>query len=243
MPLSHIHGLVAGLLATLYSAGSLYCLPTADVRVLPEILAEDRPTWYSGVPAMHHAVVEAAERAVPPWRHYLRFIRSASSPLPPVLLERVEAAFGVPVIEAYGMTEASHQVASNPLPPGRRRPGSVGAATGTEIRVVNAHGRPLPPGETGSVVIRGAGVMSGYLDAPAEESFTSGWLRTGDEGFLDQDGYLHLRGRTKEVINRGGEKIFPQEIDEVLLTHPKVVEAAAFALLSIGFAGVRRSCG
>lgn len=230
MPLFHIHGLVAALLATLHSGGSVYCLPGADVRIIPEVLTGHSPTWYTGVPAIHHAVVDAAERADRPWRHRLRFIRSCSAPLPPVLLERVEAVFGVPVIEAYGMTEASHQVACNPLPPGRHKPGSVGTATGTEIRVVDAGGRPLPPGETGSVEIRGAGVMSGYLGIPTTEGFDAGWFRTGDEGFLDRDGYLYLRGRTKEIINRGGEKIFPHEIDEVLLSHPKVAEAATFAL-------------
>src|SRR6202043_2539803 len=162
----------------------------------------------------------------------LRFIRSGSAALAPQVMHDLEAAFGAPVLESYGMTEAAHQMASNPPPPAVRKPGSVGLATGVAISTIDAEGRHLKQGERGEVVIKGATVIRGYENNPEAnaESFVDGWFRTGDERYLDEAGYLTLSGRIKELINRGGEKISPREIDEVLLAHPSVAEAVAFGV-------------
>jgi acyl-CoA synthetase (AMP-forming)/AMP-acid ligase II len=147
-------------------------------------------------------------------------------------MARLEEAFRAPVIEAYGMTEAAHQMTSNPLPPRGRKPGSVGVAAGPEVAIMDGAGRLMPPGETGEVVIRGSNVTGGYLADPQANAsaFAEGWLRTGDQGWIDEDGYLRLTGRLKEIINRGGEKISPREVDEALLDHPAVAQAVTFAL-------------
>ena len=165
-------------------------------------------------------------------RRPLRFIRSSSAALPPQVLTELEGVFGTPVIESYGMTEASHQMASNPLPPRQRKMGSVGLAAGPDLAIMDNAGHLLPPGARGEVIIRGANVTSGYLNHPTanQEAFAHGWFRTGDAGFLDADGYLFLTGRLKEMINRGGEKIAPQEVDEVLMNHPAVAQAITFAV-------------
>jgi acyl-CoA synthetase (AMP-forming)/AMP-acid ligase II len=163
----------------------------------------------------------------------VRFIRSCSSALAPELMTELESRLGAPVLEAYGMTEASHQMGSNPLPPAPRKSGSVGRATGsTEIAIMDDSGRILAQGERGEVVIRGPNVIDGYEGNPEANatSFAGGWFRTGDQGWLDGAGYLFLVGRIKELINRGGEKIAPVEIDQVLEAHPKVREAVAFAM-------------
>ena len=162
----------------------------------------------------------------------LRLVRSSSAALPPQVLAELEKTFGAPVIESYGMTEAAHQMASNPLPPQARKPGSVGPAAGPEVSIMSEAGEFLALGETGEVVIRGPNVTSGYARNPEANAaaFTDGWFRTGDQGRLDEDGYLFLAGRLKEIINRGGEKISPREIDEVLLDHPAVAQASAFAV-------------
>jgi acyl-CoA synthetase (AMP-forming)/AMP-acid ligase II len=227
MPLFHIHGLLMWL-ATLSSGGSAACPPAFDPARFAAWLEELRPTWYSAVPTIHHAVVALAglDRASAA-RVGLRFVRSSSAPLPPRLGAELEALFGAPVIEAYGMTEASHQIASNPLPPGERRPGAVGRPAGAEVSVVDEAGCPLPPGAQGEVAIRGAGVTAGYEGLPAARD-AEGWLRTGDLGWLDADGYLHLAGRLKELVNRGGEKIAPGEVEEALGAHPAVAEAVVF---------------
>lgn len=231
MPLFHIHGLVAAVSSSIAAGGSVVCTPGL---ALPDFFAwmeAFRPTWYTAVPTMHHAILTAAE---PRERDAttLRFIRSSSSALPRTTLAGLERVFGVPVIEAYGMTEAAHQMASNPLPPRERRPGSVGIAAGPEIAIMNEQGDLLPPGVTGEIVIRGPNVTSGYVNNPAANAaaFTHGWFRTGDQGVLDADGYLTLNGRLKELINRGGEKIAPVEIDEILLQHPAVAQALTFAM-------------
>lgn len=233
MPLFHIHGLEAALLASLVSGGSVVCCPGLVAPRFFQWLVQFRPTWYTAVPAIHQAVLARAKsefNAID--SHTLRFIRSCSAALPPTVMEEMEEVFGVPVVEAYGMTEAAHQVASNPLPPGRRKGGSVGLAAGTEIAIRNDNGVGLAPGNAGEVVIRGSSIILGYWQNPDANraSFAEGWFRTGDEGYLDSDGYLYLIGRKKELINRGGEKIAPREIDEVLLRHPKVEQAAAFAV-------------
>jgi acyl-CoA synthetase (AMP-forming)/AMP-acid ligase II len=182
---------------------------------------------------MHSAVLaQADERGNIPASHRLRFIRSCSAPLPPQTAMALEDLFGVPAVEAYGMTEAAHQMACNPLPPGLRKVGSVGIPTGTEIAIVDETGTRLPQGVEGEIVVRGPNVMAGYVASEQTNAndFIDGWFRTGDQGQLDRDGYLFITGRIKEVINRGGEKISPREIDEVLLSHPAVAEAVTFAI-------------
>jgi acyl-CoA synthetase (AMP-forming)/AMP-acid ligase II len=232
MPLFHIHGLMAAVLSSLAAGGSVVCTPGL---ALPDFFAWQghfNPTWYTAVPTMHHAILAAAEGRDSLANGTLRFIRSSSSALPRQTLMGLERTFGVPVIEAYGMTEAAHQMASNPLPPRARKPGSVGIASGPDVSVMDSAGALLQPGETGEVVIRGPNVTAGYFSNPAANAaaFTNGWFRTGDQGMLDEDGYLFLNGRLKELINRGGEKISPVEIDEVLRDHAAVAQALTFAL-------------
>lgn len=229
MPLFHIHGLVGVVLSSLHAGAEVFCTPGFDAFQFWRRVEEARPTWYSAVPSMHQAIVARSPES--PGRSPLRFARSASSALAPVLLAELEQRLGVPVVEAYGMTEASHQVASNPLPPGERRPGSVGLAGSVEVGVFGPAGNALPAGVRGEVGIRGLNVTSGYegID-PATTTFPGGWLRTGDEGELDGDGYLWLTGRIKELINRGGEKVSPVEVEAVLLGHPGVSQAVVFGV-------------
>lgn len=234
MPLFHIHGLVAGLLAPVAVGGSVVCAPGFSASSVPGWLESTGATWYTAVPTMHQAILaNVASRSRDSALPVLRFVRSSSASLPPDVMASLEAAFRAPVIEAYGMTEASHQMASNPLPPGVRKPGTVGRPDGAGIVILSPDGsEPLPPGTVGEVAIRGAGVTAGYLDNPRanREAFSGGWFRTGDQGYFDQDGYLTLTGRLKELINRAGEKIAPREVDEALLAHPEVLQAVAFAV-------------
>jgi acyl-CoA synthetase (AMP-forming)/AMP-acid ligase II len=233
MPLFHSHGLTAALLASLSAGASVVCTPGFQAPLFFDWMDEFQPSWYTAVPTMHQGILARTHRhAATLERHRLRFLRSSSAALPPRVLQELERVFRAPLVEAYGMTEASHQMTSNPLPPGIRKPGSVGKAAGPEIAVLDEEGRPVPPGGLGEVAIRGPNVTSGYLNNPTanERAFTEGWFRTGDQGFLDADGYLTLTGRLKEVINRGGEKISPREIDEILLDHPAVAQAVAFAI-------------
>ncbi len=232
MPLFHIHGLEAAVLASLTAGGSVVCCPGFMAPKFFEWIEKFQPTWYTAVPTLHQlALARAKSRRDPAGRTSLRFIRSCSSALAPSLMEEMELVFKVPVVEAYGMTEAAHQMTSNPLPPGRRKPGSVGIAAGPGLSIMDDAGNFLPQGATGEVVIRGPNVTAGYSGNPAANAaaFTRGWFRTGDEGWLDAGGYLFLSGRKKEIINRGGEKIAPREIDEALLSHPAIAQAVAFA--------------
>ena len=234
MPLFHIHGLVAALLASLHAGGSIVCTPGFDASKFFDWFETARPTWYTAVPTMHQSILSragAAERELVA-RSELRLVRSSSASLPPSVLRDLEEAFGVPVIEAYGMTEAAHQMTSNPLPPRVRKPGSVGLAAGPDVAIADAAGRMLPATEVGEVVIRGSNVMSAYdgLDDPSGHFHPDGWFRTGDQGYLDAERYLFLTGRLKEIINRGGETIAPRAIDEALLEHPDVAQAVAFAV-------------
>ena len=233
MPLFHIHGLVAGLLASLSAGGSIICTPGFRADDFFGWLQTFRPSWYSAVPTIHQTVLKRM-RETPglPGNHNLRFIRSCSSPLAPSVMSELEKSFGVPVVEAYGMTEASHQMACNPLPPLPRKPGSVGLQTGIDIAILDDNGTILSQGTTGEISIRGRSVTPGYLKNPEAnaKAFTGGWFRTGDLGYLDGDGYLYLSGRLKEMINRGGEKISPREVDDVLLSHQDIAQAAAFAV-------------
>jgi acyl-CoA synthetase (AMP-forming)/AMP-acid ligase II len=234
MPLFHIHGLVAGLLAPLSAGGSVVCSKGFNALKFFGWMAEARPTWYSAVPTMHQAILGRASKSAETIKNNpLRFIRSSSSSIPPQVIREIEDIFECPLIESYGMTEASHQMASNPLPPGARRPGSVGLPAGPEIAIADENGRRLKPGETGEIVIRGENVMRGYMnnEAANAEAFTSeGFFRTGDQGVIDADGYLTITGRLKEIINRGGEKVSPREIDEVLMDHPCVAQCVCFAV-------------
>jgi acyl-CoA synthetase (AMP-forming)/AMP-acid ligase II/acyl carrier protein len=233
MPLFHAHGLVGSILATLASGGSVVCTPGLDLSRFFEWLDTFRPTWYSAVPTMHQAILSHAGAARPIIaRCPLRFIRSCSAPLPPKVMAELESVFHVPAVECYGLTETAHQVTCNPLPPRQRRPGSTGPPTGPEVAILNEAGVRLPPGKTGEIVVRGASVTGGYENDPVanESAFVDGWFRTGDQGRLDGDGYLYITGRIKEIINRGGEKIAPREVDEALLEHPAIAQAAAFAV-------------
>jgi acyl-CoA synthetase (AMP-forming)/AMP-acid ligase II len=230
MPLFHVHGLVASTLSTLLSGGTVVVPGKFNSLSFWRTVRDTRTTWYSAVPTIHNLLLTRAGSERPAGAEGLRFIRSCSASLPPKMMGRMERVFGVPVLEAYGMTEASHQMTSNPVPPGERKPGSVGPGTGMRIGIMDDAGALLPTGQGGEVVIQGPSVVAGYENNPEAKSYTNGWFRTGDQGFLDGDGYLTLTGRLKELINRGGEKIGPREIDEVLLSHPAVAEAAAFGV-------------
>jgi acyl-CoA synthetase (AMP-forming)/AMP-acid ligase II len=230
MPLFHVHGLLASTLASLHSGGTIVTRPRFSPRTFWEDAIAHRGTWYSAVPTIHQMLLSHAQIDMAPV--HLRFARSCSSALPPALQEALEDRLGIPVVQAYGMTEASHQMSSNPLPPGQRRTGSVGPATGVEAAVLDESWRPVAVGNVGEVSVRGASVIDGYRDNPAanEASFRDGWFRTGDSGTISADGYLTLSGRIKELINRGGEKISPHEVEDALTTHPSVAEAVAYAV-------------
>jgi acyl-CoA synthetase (AMP-forming)/AMP-acid ligase II len=233
MPLFHIHGLIAGLLAPMAAGSAIYCTPGFNALRFFAWMADAKPTWYTAVPTMHQAIVARADKnreiiAANP----LRLIRSSSSSLPPQVITELEAIFGAPLIESYGMTEAAHQMASNPLPPGKRIPGTVGVAAGPEVAIMDPDGQLLAAGQTGEIVIRGPNVTAGYENNPKAnaEAFTNGWFRTGDQGVMDAQGYLTITGRLKEIINRGGEKISPREVDEVLMDHPAVAQVVTFGM-------------
>jgi acyl-CoA synthetase (AMP-forming)/AMP-acid ligase II len=233
MPLFHIHGLIAGVLAPISAGAAVYCTPGFNALKFFQWMDDAKPTWYTAVPTMHQAIVARAKgNAEVIKRHPLRFMRSSSSSMPPQVIKELEAAFGAPLIEAYGMTEATHQMASNPLPPKARKPGSVGLPAGPEIAIMGSDGALLGPATTGEIVIRGANVTAGYESNPAAnaEGFRDGWFRTGDQGVKDADGYLTITGRLKEIINRGGEKVSPREVDEILMDHPAVAQVVCFGM-------------
>lgn len=233
MPLFHIHGLIGALLSSMAGGGAVHCTTGFNAMKFFSWLGEVKPSWYSAVPTMHQTILARASRNQEIVdNNTLRLIRSSSAALPPQVLAELEATFHVPVIESYGMTEAAHQMASNPLPPMARKPGSVGTAAGPEVAIMNEAGDVLPQGEVGEIVIRGANVTAGYACNPEANAtaFTDGWFRTGDQGRLDDEGYVFITGRLKEIINRGGEKISPREVDEALLDHPDVAQAVVFGI-------------
>jgi acyl-CoA synthetase (AMP-forming)/AMP-acid ligase II len=233
MPLFHVHGLVASTFGTLLTGGTVVVAPRFNPLSFWSTVRDHRVSWYSAVPTIHQVLLARIKAgARPSGAEHLRFIRSCSAALPPQMMADVEERFGAPILEAYGMTEAAHQMSSNPLPPDKRKPGSVGCGTAVSIAILNKGGDLLPAGQTGEVSIKGPNVFSGYEGNPEANatSFSNGWFRTGDQGFLDSEGYLTLVGRIKELINRGGEKISPREIDEALLTHPAVAEAVCFGI-------------
>jgi len=233
MPLFHIHGLIAGLLAPLAAGSYVFCPPGFNALKFFGWLSEARPNWYTAVPTMHQTILARAGHnreivAANP----LRFIRSSSSHMPPQVIRELEQAFHAPLIEAYGMTEAAHQMCSNPLPPQARKPGTVGVSAGPEVAIMDEQGRILPPDSAGEIVIRGANVIAGYENNPEAntDSFSDGWFRTGDQGIIDAEGYVSITGRLKEIINRGSEKFSPREVDEVLMDHPAVSQVVTFAI-------------
>jgi acyl-CoA synthetase (AMP-forming)/AMP-acid ligase II len=237
MPLFHIHGLVAAVLSTLRAGASVICTPGFNALRFMALLKAENPTWYTAVPTMHQAIVErAARQPVEAIQNRLRFIRSSSASLAPSVLEELEQVFGCTVVEAYGMTEAAHQMTSNPLAKGQRRSGTVGQAAGPMVGIADASGNFLAAQTEGEIVICGPNVTSGYENNPSADAtafFENGkgkgrWFRTGDLGRFDEDGYLTVTGRIKEMINRGGEKIAPREVDEVLLLASGVLQAVTF---------------
>src|SRR5580700_11066208 len=229
MPLFHIHGLIGSTMATLLTGGTVVVPTKFNALSFWRTVRENRVTWYSGVPTMHQLLLARAQHK-PAEADTLRFIRSCSAPLSAELIHKIEGLFGVPFVEAYGMTEAAHQMTSNPLPPRHRKAGSVGVGIGLRISIMDAEGNHLGTNHRGEIAIQGANVFRGYennTEANAR-AFVNGWFRTGDQGFLDSDCYLHLTGRIKDIIIRGGENIAPHEVDEILLRHPAVAAAVTF---------------
>lgn len=230
MPLFHVHGLLAGFLAPLASAGSVVVPGAFSASTFWRDFVDHKATWYTAVPTIHQILLRTAHPQPVP---RIRFIRSCSSPLSPKVFHDLEAAFGAPVLEAYAMTEAAHQMTSNPLPPNKRQPGSVGIGQGVEVKILDQEGNEVAQGKEAEICIRGENVTKGYLnnDKANRESFTKdGFFRTGDQGKKDPDGYVIITGRIKELINKGGEKISPIELDNVMAQHPAVSEAVSFAL-------------
>jgi acyl-CoA synthetase (AMP-forming)/AMP-acid ligase II len=220
-------------LAPLAAGSQVFCTPGFNALKFFGWMDEAKPSWYTAVPTMHQAIVSrASKNAEIIKRHPLRFMRSSSSSMPPQVIRELEEVFGAPLVEAYGMTEATHQMASNPLPPAVRKPGSVGLAAGPEVAIMAEDGSILPRGEIGEIVIRGDNVTAGYESNPKAnaEAFVDGWFRTGDQGVLDAEGYVSLTGRLKEIINRGGEKISPREVDEILMDHAAVAQVVCFGM-------------
>jgi len=233
MPLFHVHGLVGSALSSLLAGSTVLVPPGFNALSFWPTVQAHRATWYSAVPAIQQMLLARAHAGVrPAGADGLRFIRSCSSALTPATMSELESRFGSPVLQAYGMTEASHQIATNPLPPAERKPGTVGPGSNVEIGIIDGEWRFLTPGMQGEVVLRGANIIAGYEDNPEANatSFHGGWFRTGDEGVIDGLGYLRLVGRIKELIVRGGEKIAPLEIDQVLQMHPAVAEVATFGI-------------
>jgi acyl-CoA synthetase (AMP-forming)/AMP-acid ligase II/acetyltransferase-like isoleucine patch superfamily enzyme/acyl carrier protein len=233
MPLFHIHGLIGAVLSSISVGASIVCTRGFEADEFYGWLDAFRPTWYTAAPTIHQAVLAgAAANGASVARSPLRFIRSSSAPLPRQVIKDLEETFQTQVIEAYSMTEASHQMASNPLAPRQRKPGSVGVPAGPEMAIMDEAGNLLPPGEVGEVVVRGPNVTAGYENNPKanQAAFTNGWFRTGDQGRFDANGYLFLTGRLKEIINQGGEKIAPMEVDDILTQHAAVAQAVTFPM-------------
>ena len=231
MPLFHIHGLIAIIAASMKVGASVCASNGFNAIKFLEIAKSEKITWYSGVPTMHQAILLRAEKKLELAKNLkLKFIRSSSASLPPAVFEKLNNVFKCPVIEAYGMTEATHQMTSNPLPPKIQKPGFVGIPAGPDVCIMDDTDKILNQGETGEVCIKGNNVTLGYDNNPEanKKSFSNGWFRTGDQGYFDQDGYLKISGRLKEIINKGGEKISPLEVDNILMDHPLIEQAVCF---------------
>ena len=231
MPLFHIHGLIAIIAASMKVGASVCASNGFNAIKFLEIAKSEKITWYSGVPTMHQAILLRAEKKLELAKNLkLKFIRSSSASLPPAVFEKLNNVFKCPVIEAYGMTEATHQMTSNPLPPKIQKPGFVGIPAGPDVCIMDDSDKILNQGETGEVCIKGNNVTLGYDNNPEanKKSFSNGWFRTGDQGYFDQDGFLKISGRLKEIINKGGEKISPLEVDNILMDHPLIEQAVCF---------------
>ena len=231
MPLFHIHGLIAVLMSSINAGSSVYASHGFNALKFLDLAKIEKITWYSGVPTMHQAILLRAQKKLELSKELnLRFIRSSSASLPPAVFEQLNKIFSCPVIEAYGMTEAAHQMASNPLPPKKQKAGFVGIPSGPKICIMNNKNKVLKNGEIGEICIKGENVTSGYENNSEanEASFVNGWFKTGDEGFFDNEGYLKISGRIKEIINKGGEKISPLEVDNVLMFHPLIEQVVCF---------------
>ena len=232
-PLFHIHGLIAVLATSVSKGASVCCLPGFNALSFLDVAAEEKISWFSGVPTMHQALLLRAKRNVQKCKDLkLRLIRSSSASLPPTVFEELNEIFACPIVEAYGMTEAAHQMTSNPLGANMQKAGFVGIVTSPAVCVMDQQGVQKQTGEEGEVCIKGDNVTPGYENNPEANlaSFTDGWFRTGDQGLIDEDGYLKITGRLKEIINRGGEKISPLEVDNVLMDHPAVQQVVTFAV-------------
>ena len=231
MPLFHVHGLIGVALSSLFSGGTIVIPERFSASTFWHDRLEHNATWFSAVPTIHQILLMRANDDNAPSKSF-RLIRSCSSALAPSVFDQLENRFGAPVLEAYGMTEASHQMTSNMLPPGSRSPGTVGIGTGVDVAIMDESGNLLSYGETGEVVIKGANVTKGYHNNPDAnlEAFSNGWFRTGDQGQLSVKDVLTLTGRLKELINRGGEKISPLEVDAALIQHPLISEAVSFGI-------------
>ena len=237
MPMFHIHGLIAAILAPIYKSGTIITPSGFDALKFFRWIDEFKPTWYTAVPTMHQAILSRAPRNIDIIKNnQLKFIRSSSASLPSIVMKSLEKAFNTCVIESYGMTEATHQMTSNPLPPNKRKAGSVGLAAGPEVALLKnnkiIYNNKANKDITGQIIIKGENVTAGYINNPKanSESYVNGWFLTGDEGIFDKDGYLRITGRLKEIINRGGEKISPKEIDEILMEHEYIQQAVAFSV-------------
>ena len=227
LPLFHVNGIIAGTLSPLLAGGRVTVPGRFSPKTFFGIVERVRPTYFSAVPAMY-AMLTSLPQAGTADTSSLRLVVCGAAPMPPELIARVEDTLGVALVEGYGLSEGACASTLNPYD-GVRKPGTVGLPLpGQEVRVVDADGRPVPQGERGEVVIRGANVMRGYLNRPEETAKTlvDGWLHTGDVGVFDADGYLRIVDRIKDMIIRGGENIYPKEIEAALYTHEGVLEAA-----------------
>jgi len=236
MPLFHIHGLIAAVSGSLAAGASISCAPGFDALKFYGWLEEVDPSWYTAVPTMHQAILARAPRNAEIIKNArLRFLRSSSSSLPGPVMTELAETFGAPVVEAYGMTEAAHQMCCNPIEPGHQKPGAVGLPAGPEVRIAHEIENRLIDG-VGEISISGLNVTPGYEANPEAnkknffEADGKRWFRTGDQGRFDEDGFLSLTGRLKEIINRGGEKISPLEVDGILSDHPAVGQCVTFAV-------------
>ncbi|MDG1982370.1 MAG: acyl--CoA ligase [Alphaproteobacteria bacterium] len=233
MPLFHIHGLIAILSSSIYAGASVYTSVGFNALNFLDKAKKENISWYSGVPTMHQGILMRAKKNMEQAKNLsLRFIRSSSASLPPAVFEELIDVFKAPVIEAYGMTEATHQMTSNPIPPEIQKAGFVGKPAGPDVCIMDIDGNKLEFGSEGEVCIRGDNVMHGYEnnEEANKSSFTNGWFRTGDQGFFDKDGYLKISGRLKEIINRGGEKVSPLEIDNILMEHDAIEQVVTFGV-------------
>ena len=233
MPSFHIHGIIASILAPLYKGGKVVALPKFNVLSFYNFLDIHSPSWFTAVPTMLQSIIDRSKNNLKiVKKNKLRFIRSSSASLPKNTLKELESLFRIPVIESYGMTEATHQMTTNLLPPFKRKVGSVGVPIGLEVKIINNNLNFIKKTEEGEIVIKGGSVLKKYLanDKANSSSFIDGWFRTGDLGYFDKDGHLFISGRIKEIINRGGEKVSPKEIDDVFSKHPKISKVVAFAV-------------